>query len=390
MLTQKLSTPPAQPQSSGWSLVVLVTALLSVRLVLYSLVAGGVHILPNALCRWDCGWYMSIVQTGYPKLPNAEPGATFDQASWAFFPVFPLLVGALRYVLGVSPLLAAVMVANISFGFFVFYAAKYVALINPAANKLACAIFISSFPSSFYFSIPYTESVYAALAIVSFWFLMRGRLLSASVFSAILSATRVTGVLLTPLFVWQYLTVIIKAIRNGETKAALHTLLASMLPIAVAPVGLFLYMLYLYVHVGDGFAFLDVQRAWGRSSQNPLTALWLGLESVDIISFAPFKSESGTIDALCASVALLFSIRLALLRRFGECWFLFASTVVPLTHGLGSLARYSLAQPIFLVYLFDFLWGLKCRLIFWVIIISCVPVQLLLVQLWVRGYAFLH
>ena len=390
MRISKSFATSAHSQDSVWLLAFMVIVLLSVRLILYSLLAGGAHVLPDNLCRWDCGWYMSIVQDGYPRLPNPTPGAIFDQASWAFFPVFPFLITLVCHLLSVSPVLAGVIVANISLGFFVFFAAKYISLINPGANKIACVVFLSSFPYSFYFSIPYTESLYAALTIISFWFLERGKTLSTSIFAAFLSATRVTGVLLTPVIVWRYLLIILTALRRGEKEVAFKIFLAAMLPIVVAPLGLFLYMVYLYIHVGDGFAFFDVQRAWGRSSQNPISAIWYGLQAADLTTFAPLKSESGTLSALCALAALSLSVRLLIIRRYAECWFLLASTIIPLTHGLASLPRYSFAQPIFLVFLFEYLWGLNNRPIFWGAVAVCVPLQLLFVQLWMRGYAFLH
>src|SRR5690606_19400556 len=57
----------------------------------------------GALCVWDCNWYVTIVEHGYHPAPVEyfRPGG----ANWAFFPLYPFLVGALHR-LGLSITLA--------------------------------------------------------------------------------------------------------------------------------------------------------------------------------------------------------------------------------------------------------------------------------------------
>ena len=126
------------------------------------------------------------------------------------------------------------------------------------------------------------------------------------------------------------------------------------------------------------------------SASNPLIALWQGLTQFDLFSFAPRAGESQTLNALSGLAGLLLSAWLLIRRRYAESWFLALSIVIPASHGLDSLARYTLAQPLFMVFLFDAVCAARSRLFFWGIIALSVPLQLFLVRLWMHGYAFFH
>ena len=387
--------PRASRLSETQRLALCIGGLLLIRLGLYGWLAGGLPALPAALCHWDCDWYQGVANNGYAIHPKTALDATFGQATWAFFPVYPGLIAAAARAFGISTLAAAIVVANAALCVFAFIAAKYLKLVSqaggaPAPGGPALAIFLFAFPYSFFFSLPYSESVYAALAMAAFWFLARRRTLGASAVAAVLSATRVTGVLLTPVIALPYLLAMWRALRRGDRGAASAAFAAALLPVGLAPLGLFLFMLYLYIHTGDGLAFLHIQRAWNRVGGNPLIALWQGLTQFDLFSFAPRAGESQTLNALSGLAGLLLSAWILIRRRYAESWFLALSIVIPASHGLDSLARYTLAQPLFMVFLFDAVCAARSRLFFWGIIALSVPLQLFLVRLWMHDYAFFH
>src|SRR4051812_1927430 len=63
---------------------------------------------------WDGEWYRQIAEQGYPRqLPHGLEGIV-DYHSWAFFPVFPLLVRAVRA--GGRPFSAAASLLNLAAG----------------------------------------------------------------------------------------------------------------------------------------------------------------------------------------------------------------------------------------------------------------------------------
>ncbi|TIR51004.1 MAG: hypothetical protein E5X26_03965, partial [Mesorhizobium sp.] len=97
------------------------------------------------------------------------------------------------------------------------------------------------------------------------------------------------------------------------------------------------YMLYLYVTVGDGFAFVHVQRAFGRVAGNPLLFLWAGLSyhpGADWWPSAPQWSASTAIVGL--ALAAVLSAR----RQIGAALFCAMAIILPLTSNLASMVRY--------------------------------------------------
>lgn len=56
------------------------------------------HIFLDIWGVWDTGWYLSIVQNGYVADRSFNPD-TLGQANYAFFPLYPLLIKGLSFIL---------------------------------------------------------------------------------------------------------------------------------------------------------------------------------------------------------------------------------------------------------------------------------------------------
>ena len=278
------------------------------------------------MCSWDCGWYLSIIEHGYMSAPSGHPEG--NAANWGFFPVYPMLSRLVALVAGLPTLLSAQLVSNALFlaGLVILFAycLKY---FSDADSRFIVTAFAFS-PFSLYFSAPYTESTYFFLMIGSLYLASSGRWIWAGVLAAVISATRPPGVLiffaLLVLAVEQYGWRSILTYGKGAERA--------ILALALVPLGLFLYVLFLHVHVGDELAFSHVQnRAWGREFNDPVETLWSG-----ITGSATDKYQSlFTLVALAAGLYLLF-------RRFAvEGTVLLLGTLLPLSTGLASMPRYS-------------------------------------------------
>jgi hypothetical protein len=369
-------------------LIVLIAALIFVRLCLYALVTGAFTNLPAALCQWDCDWFLSTAATGYNR-HLATTGVIFGQANWVDFPVFPCLIHLTAFLFHLPGPLAGLLTANLALGAFVYLAVKYLALTAPGQAGLAVVLFLLCYPYGFYLSLAYTESTYAAFGMAAFYFLARGAVLPSALAASCLAATRVTGVLFTPIIVVRAAGAARAAWRQSGRRAATATLANAILPIAIAPLGLFLFMAYLYLHMGDAYAFLHIQRGWGRSESNPLAVLLSGLQTNDMVTAFSAGRASRTFAALCALAGLALCARLLRLRRFAECWFLFASILIALSAGLLAFPRYCLANPIFMVWLFEFCRNALPRWAFAPLTGIFLLLQLYLIHLWIHPYGFL-
>src|ERR1700760_2268478 len=117
--------------------------------------------LAQLFVRWDAGWYLGIAEHGYSiEGSAAQPGAN----SYAFSPVFPLLISALAGVTGLPATLAALIISNAAFLaalFVVFAYGRRIGLGDRAALYAVALLAVS--PGSFVFSAPYTESVFLLL-----------------------------------------------------------------------------------------------------------------------------------------------------------------------------------------------------------------------------------
>jgi hypothetical protein len=209
--------------------------------------------LLSPLARWDSVWYLSIADSGYDG-PARE----------AFFPLYPLFVRALATPAGAPP--EALLVASYLVSLAALLGALYLLwrlvaleLGRPLAGPTL--LLIAAFPGSLFFGAPYSESLFLLLSVGAFYAARTGSWAWAGALAGCASATRSAGILLLlPLGIiwWQ-------SERRSPRDAAW---------LALAPVGLAGYAIYLEATIGDGLAFLQVQEAWLRHFAGPLGGAW--------------------------------------------------------------------------------------------------------------------
>ena len=172
------------------------------RLALFLVAAFALHefpALPHAndqslvarLCRFDCNWYMSIVEHGYSttESPN-QPGAT----NFAFYPLFPLLTRAIVWLLGSDPLATAFAISNICSLLALCFVYRYLMLIGAQrSTSLLVIALMCCMPQSLAFSVPYSEGLFLLLLAAAMYYTRREQFLAAGVSAALLSATRANG-----------------------------------------------------------------------------------------------------------------------------------------------------------------------------------------------------
>jgi Gpi18-like mannosyltransferase len=350
-LTQATSTAvlPRLPFAATrvWrSLAVIALAAIGLRLVAYAWFATPYGGLVQAMCKFDCGWYERIALFGYGA--DADWGEFGSIPHWAFFPLYPLAVSFAHDLLGLSARLTGMLLSSLFLCGLVVIGAKYLKVTRRVFRPVLWLIVALLFPYSFFFSAVYTEALFAMLSAGSLLALHRHRPLLAGVLAGLTSATRPTGILLTPVIVVERL----RALWRGRYRQDRVALLAeTLLPIAVAPLGLFLYMLDQYTRIGDAMAFSHVQVLWGRSWGNPLERLWTGIASWDFSLLLAVHSNAYA--ASFAVVGLAAAAWLARRRRGAEAWFLAGCILLPASSGLDSLPRFVAANPVFLYVVYD-------------------------------------
>lgn len=243
--------------------------------------SGLLDLVFTPLARWDALHFLGIAADGYA---GGDPRFTFPEVRPAFFPVYP---GAVRVLSGFGADEGLVLIASqvVSLGsLFVALVllARLVELEIGERFVRPTLLLLAFFPMAFFLGAPYSESTFLALAVGAFLAARTGRWATAGVLLAVASATRVPGVLLVVPIGLLYLY----GPRSDRPAAAPRTGLRRLLPshglrpdvlwLALAPLGLAAFAVYLSRVVGDGGAWLDAQThpLFNRYSVTPWEGLW--------------------------------------------------------------------------------------------------------------------
>lgn len=292
----------------------------------------------DALCRWDCGWYVTMAQTGYDPFPVPSH---VSAGNWAFFPFYPMLVGAIGKLVPLPTIILASLISIIT-----AYAAVIAAWPLLGRSRRAYALyaaFILSGPFSMYFTTFFTEVMFVLLTTIAFRQIGRSNYMGAGLATALLSATRIVGVFaslslgLQALLDWRRTT--------GSWKGVIGGLLGQpmlVLAIFISPLGLFAYMAFLHFWIGDGLAFSHVQRAWARQVGNPALYLWQGLTNWPTTPGQWLTASQ--ILALSAVSGLVLTGVLAWRRQWPAVLFALLGIIIPLAAGLASMLRFIVAM----------------------------------------------
>jgi hypothetical protein len=224
------------------------------------------HLL-SPLARWDAVWYLTIARSGYvgesPGIPAPPP-----KRRAGFFPVYPGLVHALA---GFSESSAALLVSALVLSLAAFLGALWLlyrlAELEAGPSVGRAAVYLLAFsPMAFFFSAPYTESLFLLLSIGALYAGRRDSWAAAGILAGIASATRNAGVLLIAPLAIMYL------FPRDAPRRPLRPDAAFLL---LAPAGLVAYSWHLHRAIGDFFGWTHAQETVGsdRHFVGPLVAV---------------------------------------------------------------------------------------------------------------------
>ncbi|HSG15968.1 MAG TPA: mannosyltransferase family protein, partial [Anaerolineae bacterium] len=201
--------------------------------------------------RWDSGWYLNIVTRGYDYVPG-------QQSNVVFFPLYPYLIRL--FSIGSQDrdvqIVTGWVVSN-AFALLAFYLLYQLILLDAGPDVGRRAIWLLAFfPTSFFFSVVYTESLFLALTVGAFYVARKRRWLAAGLLGGLGAVTRVTGAFLILPLAWEWY----------QQKPRRWSSAWSLMLI---PLGLGAYMVYLGRNFGDPLAFSAAQFHFGRSVSIP-------------------------------------------------------------------------------------------------------------------------
>jgi hypothetical protein len=213
------------------------------------------NVLAAPAVRWDSLHYLAIAQHGYANAPQT-----------AFYPLYPILVRVLGYVLGSDPV-AGVVVSLVALGVALVLLHRLTEL-ELGRRAADVTVLVAFAPLSLFFSAVYTESLFLALSVGSIYAARRGRWRLACGLGGLAAATRVTGVgLAVPLLIMY-----VKERRSLDR---------GVLWLAAVPTGLASYLGFL-AFTGYGFLAPFLQEstsAYGRQMAGPVGTFVAAVQS---------------------------------------------------------------------------------------------------------------
>jgi hypothetical protein len=224
--------------------------------------ARGWAYVPNLYLdvwgRYDTIWYLDLARRGYEVQGPLET----VQSNVAFFPLYPLLVRGAHALVpsawqGTAALyLCAVAISNAAA---IAALAVLFVLVREAWRDADLArktvLYTLLFPSGFFLSCAYSESLFLLLSAGAFLAAHRGRWWWAGACAALAAITRATGVFLAPALACTYLAQRDWSLRRVRADAA-----ALLLPV----LALALHAANVARMSGDPLGLFHAQAAWHR------------------------------------------------------------------------------------------------------------------------------
>lgn len=199
----------------------------------------------RAMCHSDGAFYVTIAERGYDYNEN-------EASIVAFFPGYPLIVRQFTALIGVPAPTAAVAVGNLFLLIATFFLSAYCLARPRPTPLLQTLVAFSTFPTTFFFHMAYSESLFLCLAILfMLGIASRWKPWVVALISGAATGVRPVGVaLLVPLAM--YLVAKDKSFTYSNLRKGAVMLLGAW--------GLVAFMGYQYYEFGDGLAFAKTQR----------------------------------------------------------------------------------------------------------------------------------
>ena len=224
----------------------------------------------SQLARWDGRWFLLAANHGWPRsLP------TFDghvaQSPIAFFPLFPLLL-RMASVGHHLPIVVTSVVLCTALGAGAIVAVARLGLeIGGESMAQRSGLLLAGAPGAFTFSFIYAEGLFLILAVLSLLAMIHRRWWLAGVAAAVATAVTALGLALG----LAALAALVHEWRTTRRGGPLLTM-------ALTPVGMAGYMLYLWRHTGDLAAWFHTERGGWKSYATlrfPAHVVWQSISS---------------------------------------------------------------------------------------------------------------
>ena len=280
------------------------------------------HTYLEAWARYDACWYVTIAERGY----GGTVGPFGDMRA-NFFPLYPSIV---RWAMRLTrpPLLAALMVSNICYFVFLLFLWRLVSIdwTRDVARRTVWIYLL--FPSAFFLSGAYSESLLLAVTTGSFLAARRRFWFVAGALAALAALARPVGV-------WTVVPVLAELIawwRTNRAEDFARSLAQVLIPVGMACLG---YLVFALVTFGAPLAAFNSQ----ASIRGPIGFPWQPF--IDLLSSVPrfHAFDSSLVDAALALIAVVTLPLIFKRVRLSYALYAVGVLLIPLSGSLVSFSR---------------------------------------------------
>ncbi len=224
---------------------------------------GIAHYLIQPLRNWDGYWYSLLANYGYG----------IYQASAAFWPLYPFLIWFSSNLTGWDTAVTGILISNISFMFALILLYRLIQIDYPEPVARRAIWLTAFFPTAFYFSAMYTESLFLLATVAAVYYGRTDRWGRAAVAVALAALTRNTGILiLIPLAVFLF----------RKHRWNLTEWWKPGYKLGIAALSPLLFMFKLDDIWGDPLLMLSAQKGWARYKAMPWTTLQVEWDKLNL------------------------------------------------------------------------------------------------------------
>src|SRR5688572_16857398 len=234
------------------SRLVIVVAALLVEAGMFvtnpRLLHGDPAPILRSLTTWDGDWFVGIARNGYHLAAFGDTG----YHDYAFFPLYPMLVGALALP---WPDIVGLIAIVLNFALFAFALILLVRLARPhlgEARAIRAAALLALFPFSFVYTMAYSETLTLVLIVLSFLAVEHGYAGRAGIAFGLASLTRAQAAFfLVPL--------LLAARKQGGKRLR-------WLALGLGPLATLSYVIWVAFFTGSWNGYFGSYAAWGRNT----------------------------------------------------------------------------------------------------------------------------
>ena len=198
--------------------------------------------------QWDFGYYHEIAEFGYGAYGAGD-------GSLAFYPLFPWLMRFVTYITR-SYLVAGLLISGIACMVAAIALRRLVRLDYSVGVAMRSVWFFLIFPTAYFLHVPYSESLFIALALTCLMAARTEQWWIAGLLGALCWMTRGVGVVLVPAL----------AAEAAHQYYAKRCWDWRWVWIAIVPAGFAVYLLINWHVTGNAFAFLQTRRVTFQQS----------------------------------------------------------------------------------------------------------------------------